>query len=630
MSRDQAGAPPDRCPEAWPHVLREYAMLADGERGALVGPRGEIAWLCAPRWDSAAVFSALLGGPGHYLVQPVGTFVWGGYYESGTLIWRSRWVVGSAVVECREALAFPGDPGRLTLLRRVTAVAGDARVRVALDPRAGFGAAGLRELHRDCGMPGERRAHDEHGIPGDTTGTWHGRVGALYLRWQGGGRVRVTESADGRPVLTTLLDLTHGETHDLVLELGDGPLPSEPARAGQQWRATEAAWARASAPAGARMSTSAAPRDASRAVAVLRGLTSSSGGMVAAATTSLPERFRAGRNYDYRYVWVRDQCYAGLAAAAAGVDELLDDAVRFLTERLLADGPALAPAYTPRGGRVPDESPLDLPGYPGSEARTGNHVNAQFQLDAFGEILLLLSAAARRDRLDTDARRAAEVAVAAIERRWNEPDAGVWELDDRRWTHSRLLCVAGLRAIAADPATRSFHGAAAGGPDRLALADRLLADTAAHATHPTGRWQRSPGDPRLDGSLLLAGLRGAVPADDPRTVATLRAYLAELTGEGYAYRFRHDERPLGDPEGAFLLCNFLVAMAADQQGDQVTAVRFLDRGRSACGPPGLFSEEFDVGQHQLRGNLPQAFVHALLLEAAVRCDLDPPGTAPPR
>lgn len=615
MSRDRPGTAAGPCQEAGPsqvagpQMLREYAILADGERGALVGPRGEIAWLCAPRWDSEAVFSALLGGPGQYLVQPVGTFVWGGYYEPGTLIWRSRWIVGDDVVECREALAFPGDPARLILLRRITAVAGDARVRVVLDPRAGFGAVGLRELHTD------------------EAGCRHGRAGALHLRWQGGGSARVVEDAGGWPALAARLDLAQGETHDLVLEIGDGPLPHAPPQAGPTWRATEAAWARATAPGGARMTGSAAPRDATHAVAVLRGSTSASGGMVAAATTSLPERFRAGRNYDYRYVWVRDQCYAGQAAAAAGVDELLDDAVRFLTERVLADGPALAPAYTVRGGRVPDEAPLDLPGYPGSEARTGNHVNAQFQLDAFGEILLLLAAAARRGRLGTDGRRAAEVATSAIERRWREPDAGVWELDDRRWTHSRLLCVAGLRAFAGAPSTRSRRGARSGEPDRLALADRLLADTAAHATHPSGRWQRAPDDPRLDGALLLAGLRGAVPADDPRTVATVAAYLAELTREGYAYRFRHDERPLGDAEGAFLLCNFLVALAADQQGHRVTAARFLDRGRSACGPPGLLSEEFDVGQRQLRGNLPQAFVHALLLEAAVRLDLDPPGTA---
>ncbi|MDQ4119233.1 MAG: DUF5911 domain-containing protein, partial [Actinomycetota bacterium] len=130
----------DSLPE--PQVLREYALLADGERGALVGPRGDIVWLCAPQWHSTGVFSSLLGGPGRYVVQPAERFVWGGSYEPGSLIWRSRWVTTAGPVECREALAFPGDPGRLVLLRRVLAQENDARLRVLLDRRAGFGGTG--------------------------------------------------------------------------------------------------------------------------------------------------------------------------------------------------------------------------------------------------------------------------------------------------------------------------------------------------------------------------------------------------------------------------------------------------------------------------------------------------------
>src|SRR5690242_19662011 len=94
-----------------PNVLREYSLLADGERGALAGPQGDYAWLCFPRWDSPAVFSALLGGAGGYSVSPADCrYVWGGYYEERSLIWRSRWVTTTGVIECREALAFPGDP----------------------------------------------------------------------------------------------------------------------------------------------------------------------------------------------------------------------------------------------------------------------------------------------------------------------------------------------------------------------------------------------------------------------------------------------------------------------------------------------------------------------------------------
>ncbi|MEU4674035.1 trehalase-like domain-containing protein [Amycolatopsis sp. NPDC023774] len=146
-----------------PHVLREYALLADGERGALCGPRGNIAWLCAPGWADSAVVSTLIGGRGSYSVSPVETCVWGGYYEPGTLIWRHRWVSPRTVVECRDALAYPADPRRVVVLRRVEAVERDIAVRVQLDLRDGFGGRSMRELSRD-----------EHGV-------WTARTGDLRL-----------------------------------------------------------------------------------------------------------------------------------------------------------------------------------------------------------------------------------------------------------------------------------------------------------------------------------------------------------------------------------------------------------------------------------------------------------------
>ncbi len=315
-------------------------------------------------------------------------------------------------------------------------------------------------------------------------------------------------------------------------------------------------------------------------------------------------------------MWIRDQCYAGQAVAAAGSLALLDDAVRFVSARLHQDGPHLAPAYTVTGGPVPDQRVLGLPGYPGGYDRTGNWVNRQFQLDVFGEALLLFAAAHGHGRLDADGWRAADIAAAAIAERRHEADAGIWELDARAWTHSRLSCAAGLRSLAAvAPPGRAATWSA--------LADALVADTSATSTHPTGRWQRAPDDPGLDAALLLPPLRGALPADDPRTVATLRAYTAELTRDHYAYRFRHGEQPLAEAEGAFLLCGYLVALAEHQQGNQEEALRWFERNRAACGPPGLFTEEYDIGQRQLRGNLPQAFVHALMLETAARLAAPP-------
>ncbi|MFJ9733279.1 glycoside hydrolase family 15 protein [Streptomyces sp. NPDC101171] len=568
-----------------PHALHDYALLADGERGALIGPDGAVNWLCAPTWHDDAVFASLIGGAGVHAVTPRGRWVPGGYYEEGSLIWRSRWITTDGVIECREALAFPGEPGRLVLLRQLRAVDGTAHVRLVLDPRADYGHAPPAATHRD------------------DDGVWHLTTGHHRLRWQGAPTAAVR--AEG---LTADLVLEPGEKHDLVLECSDSPLPHPLPRADRAWAATERAWRR-SVPA---LEHTVATGDARRAYAVLRGLTAHGGGMVAAATTSLPERAEAGRNYDYRYVWIRDQSYAGQAAAAANAPELLDAAVRFVSERLLADGPRLAPAYTVHGTPVPEQRELDLPGYPGGFSRVGNHVERQFQLDCFGEALLLFAAAERMDRLDPDGRKAAETAVRAVaERRW-EADAGIWELDDRLWTHSRLSCVVGLRALA---------DAAPGLPLAATcadLADALFAETAASCVHPRGHWQRTPDDPAVDAALLLPSVRGLLPPDDPRTRATLAACRTQLTQDHFVYRFRHDDRPLEDAEGAFLLCGFLMALAEHRQGDEVEAHRWFERNRAACGASGLYAEEFDIAQRQLRGNLPQAFVHAVMLETAAR------------
>ncbi|WP_375540803.1 glycoside hydrolase family 15 protein [Streptomyces sp. TRM64462] len=591
---ERGGAPapePAGFPEPWrpPQPLRDYALLADGERGVLVGPRGDFVWMCAPRWDSDAVFAGLVGGTGTYVVTPSGRAVWGGSYEDGSLVWRSRWITDDGIVECHEALAMPGDPHRAVVLRRIVATEGRAPLSVVLEPAAGFGREPLRDLSRD------------------DDGVWTARTGGLWLRWTGCPDARPTGPGGRR--LAAEPEAVPGAPHDLVLEIADAPFTGPPPHAGRAWDTTRAAWRR-EVPA---LDHITARRDARHAYTVLRGLTATSGGMVAAATTSVLERAEAGRNYDYRYVWIRDQCFAGQAVAATGPHPLLDDAVRFVTARLHQDGPRTAPAYTTDGRPVPGPRPLDLPGYPGGFDRVGNRVGGQFQLDVFGEALLLLAAAARHGPLGADARRAAAIAADTIARRRHEPDAGIWELAPRRWTHSRLVCAAGLRAIAhADPADRETAAR------RLALADRIVAETAADSVHPSGRWQRSPGDPRPDFALLLPAVRGALPPDDPRTTATLRACTAELADDHYAYRFRHDDLPLGDAEGAFLLCGFATALAEYQQGRTVAAYRWFERNRAACGPAGLYAEEYDVTQRQMRGNLPQAFVHAIMLECAAR------------
>ncbi|TSD99579.1 glycoside hydrolase family 15 protein [Skermania sp. ID1734] len=547
--------------------------------------------MCAPNWHSPGVFSTLIGGDGFFVLRPTASrFVWGGRYEDGSLIWHNRWVSDDAIVETREALALPGDPHTAVILRRVMPVNGDAHVLAELDVRADFGRYRMT------------RPHNNNGV-------WRMRSGPLYIRLSGAADARIED--DG--ALQVEIDVAEGDHHDLVLEISDHALTEPPVDPVAAWEATAHTW-RKSVPL---MRNTLADRDSAHSYAVLRGLTKLGGGMVAAPTMALPERAHRDRNYDYRFSWIRDQCYAGIAVAATGGHPLLDDALRFVSERILTDGPDLKPAYTTSGDPVPDEEHLELPGYPGGRPKTGNWVNKQFQLDVFGDALLLFAEGARLDRLDVVQWHAVEATVSAIEKRWQEPDAGIWEIDNAKWAHSRLNCAAGLRAV----------GAVAPAPQAAVwnhLADVIVADTSSECLHSTGRWQRAPDDTRVDAALLIPLVRGAVAENDPRTLATLDAVRRELCADGYVYRFRQDPRPLSDAEGAFLLCGYVMAWATHQQGNDVEALRLFERNRAACGPPGLFTEEYDVDQRQMRGNVPQAFVHAVMLESAHRlADLDP-------
>lgn len=568
-------------------TLQEFAFLADGERGGLLGPAGDVAWLCFPSWADAPVFGRLVGMPGTYQVTPLGRYTWGGYYEDGSLIRRSRWILtGGAIVECREALALPGTRDRAVLLRRVQGVEG--RVR-------------LLARHAPQGCDGEPLPLSER----SPEGCWQWQGDGRWLRWSGASSAQ----PDGEHGAAFEFELGAGEHRDLVLEISTRPFDDPPPPADFLWEETEAGWKRMVP----RFDHCASSSEVRLTYAVMRGLTSSSGGMVAACTSSLPERVDSGRRYDYRYVWIRDQSYAGLAAAAAGDERLLDTTIRFIQDRLLEDGAGLRPFYTAGGAPAPDQRTIDVPGYPGSPSLlVGNQATSQFQLDVFGEALLLLSAGARMGILEAEGWAAAERAASAIEQRWQEADAGIWELDRRWWTHSRLICAAGLRAVARCQPRGDL------GPRWLALADQLVAETGRRSLHRDGWWQRSPDDPQPDASLLLAGVRGAVAREDPRTPRTLEEIERRLVSRGHCWRFRPDARPLGDAEGAFNLCGFWMVLALLEQGRTQDAVRWFERATATTGTSGLFAEEYDVTQQQLRGNLPQAFVHAGFMECAAR------------
>lgn len=564
--------------------LRDYAFSGDGERGMIVGPDGAIVWMCAPRWDSDAVFSRLLGGRGGFSVVPTSTpRVSGGYYEPGTLVWHHRWSTSTGEVECHDALAYPGEDHRAIILRRVTAGDHDQEVEVSLAPRAHFGRADSTHAHLEGGV-------------------WRWSTAEIYVRAAGLADAHMAD--DGALVGT--LTIPAGGHRDIVVELSTSGTDRDDLDADALWKSTRAQWKQV-VPG---VTGTASDGDVLQFFAITQGLTSRHGGMVAAATTGLPERLYGSRNYDYRYAWIRDQCFAGQADAAYGTHRILDNAVRFIGDRLRADGADLKPAYTVNGGPVPDERDLPLPGYPGAKPMAGNHANAQFQLDAFGEALSLFARAAHMGRLDDAGWEAARIAADAISSRWQEPDAGIWEIENRHWTHSRLACVSGLRGIAehaSEDEARSWN----------ALADTLFEAVRSTAVTESGVWKRAQDDDRPDAALLIPTLRGGIDPADPANVSTVNEVLKDLGANGHLYRYRHGDEPLGATEGAFLLCEASMALALHQVGRREEAWRWFERTRGSVGPAGLFSEEWNVQERQMRGNLPQAFVHALVAQAAM-------------
>ena len=333
--------------------------------------------------------------------------------------------------------------------------------------------------------------------------------------------------------------------------------------------------------------------------------------MVAAATTSLPERAEQGRNYDYRYAWIRDQCFAGQAVAAAGGGDLLDSAVA-LRPRPAARRRrrSCVPAYTVDGGPGAGRSATST--CPATRARRtserATRSRGQFQLDAFGEALLLSPPPTGSTRSTPTAGKAAEVAVDAIAQRYDEPDAGIWELDDRALDP----LPADLRRRAARRRGPSCRTRAA---DWAGLADRIAGRRRSQdCLHPDGRWQRAPDDPAVDAALLLPGAPRGRPGRRP---AHRRAPGRPCVDELGRRRLRLPVPPAAGarctrPRARSCCAASTWRWPSHQQGDAGGAVRWFERNRGALGPPGLFTEEFDVVQRQLRGNLPQAFVHALL------------------
>ena len=574
-----------------PHELRDYALLADGQRGILADPDGELAWMCFPTWSDPAVLASLLGSRGSYRIQPKGRYVPGGAYEDGTLIWRQRWVTDNGVIECRQALAYPGRPDRAVILRRVSALDSEAHLSAFVALAGDYGRRPSGRWRRD-----------------DAGGTWETSVDGIHARWSGAADAEPVASVDG-PAIFVEFHVDQGHTHDFVLELQRTPFEvHDRADADELWRQTTTSWS-TSIPQCREMP---AGRDVRQSFATLRGLTDADGATVAAVTTALPERAEAGRNYDYRYGWIRDICYIGQAGAAVdGGEPVLDDAVRWVCARILSDGVSTTPAYRGDGSPVPEPLSLGL-------ARLSRRLRCRRQPGPRS----VPARSLRRGSPPLGERRLARPprhTMAGTPPSW--PSGPSPNGPTRRTTGSgRSGRTTGPTAgLSAPPAC----GPSPSTPRRRATSRLPCRWLITYSAPPIAR----PCILRAVGSDHRA-MRASTPLfcfpkfagpsrpDDPRSVATRLAVIDELCEDDYIYRYAEPGEPLGQNEGAFLICNFWMSLAYLGCGETTKGAQYFERTRASCSSSGLFSEEYDVAQRQLRGNLPQAFVHALLIETA--------------
>ena len=595
--------------------IEDYAVVGDCETAALVSRDGSVDWLCWPRFDSPACFAALLGTPEHgrWRIAPVDPAARvRRRYRGDTLVLETEVETEGGAVTVIDFM-----PVRATrqsdLVRTVVGRRGRVAMRTELVLRFDYGATIPWVTRLDDGSPaGTLRA-----IAGPDMVTLRADV---PLRGAGLTTVGEFTVAAGE---TVSLVLTHGESHL------PAPAPVNPAEALADTEAFWTAWA-------ARCTYRGEWRDAVvRSLLTLKALTyRPTGGIVAAATTSLPEQLGGTRNWDYRFCWLRDATLTLLALMDAGYyDEA--GAWRDWLLRVAAGSPGqLQIMYGVAGERLLREWEVEwLPGYAGSRpVRVGNAAHGQLQLDVYGEVLDALYQA-RRGGLpgSEEAWRLASALVQHLTTVWQRPDEGIWEVRGgaQQFTHSKVMAW-----VALDRAIRGAEEFGRAGPLDAwrATRQRIHDEVCARGYDATlGSFVQAYGSTQLDASLLLIPLVGFLPADDPRVLGTVAAVERRLMADGLVRRYDTAATDDGLPpgEGAFLACSFWLADNYALMGRRDDARALFERLLALRNDVGLLAEEYDPRAGRLVGNFPQAFSHVGLVNTALNLSRAVPAARKP-
>jgi GH15 family glucan-1,4-alpha-glucosidase len=597
--RRGAGPGPDTEPQ-----IADQAFLSDRRSACLVSRSGSVDWWCVPRLDASSTFGALLDAErgGHMSIRPAGAHTSERAYLEHTLVLRTTMRTRSGEVEVTDLLALRRDgsiDGDGHLIRLVEGHRGTVRMGVEIAPRFDYGE--VRPWVRRDGA--ERHV----AIGGDDALVIWSDVKLEAFEHDVRGTFSV--SAGDR----AWFSLRYVRPHEL--DTGVGDVDAEALEALVQ--TTTAWWRRrlrdTHLPA-------RAPRDPGVLVSamVLEGLANGdTGAIAAAATTSLPEVDGGSRNWDYRYSWIRDSTLAARALAELGFDDAADDFRRFIQRSSAGHVDELQIAYGVGGERRLHEYEIDLAGFHSSSpVRVGNAAARQRQNDVLGELALLAWRWHRRGHSPDDDtwRFICDLADAAVDR-WDEPDAGIWELRDRpdHFVHSKVMCWAALdRAIAlAGECMRR-------GPVRrwARERDRIARAIERHGYDRKRRtFRRTFGSNDVDGALLLLPHTGFVDVADERMAGTVDAVMADLDDGGLLRRYRAADGMPGR-EGAFVACTFWLVECLAGQGRLEEAAAAFERAAATANDLGLFSEEYDPRRRRMLGNFPQALTHLSHIAAA--------------
>lgn len=581
-------------------AIADYGLIADGRSCALVSREGSIDWLCWPRLDSPACFAALLGTRenGRWLIAPAVPGTTSRAYEPDSLVLTTTHETDSGAVRVVDLMSMPN--GTPTIVRRVEGVRGSVEMRLELIIRADYGRT----------VPWVER---------DGDGVWHAVAGPdLFL-------LHSEVEVHGEDLHTVgTFTVAEGEVRDFTLSYGAsyGPAPRL-VPATEAVERTRAYWDaftdRIALPPRMRPEWR---RAVVRSLLTLKALTYiPSGGIAAAATTSLPETPGGVRNWDYRFCWLRDASFTLQAFIETGLRrEAL--AWRDWLVRAVAGSPdQVQIMYGLAGERVLTEWTVDwLPGFAGSApVRVGNAAADQFQLDVYGEVADVLALATRRGlpahpRQETWRR----VVLAHLEEAWRAPDEGIWEVRGgrRHFVYSKAMAWVGFDHAAKAAAS---EGDAAEAARLRGIADDIHAEVCARGYDARqGTFTQYYGSTTVDASLLMLPIVGFLPAFDARMIGTVAAIERELSTEGFLLRYRADGHDgLEGHEGAFLLCSFWLVECMALLGRQAEAEALFDRLLATCNDLGLLSEEYDPGSGEMLGNFPQAFSHVGIVLAAI-------------